>query len=228
MEFVQKLHLGYNLANTLIPAQAFHQIFCSQGPLWVKCLSLKRGISQSNVHRIQWKVNQVIYIMYPYHDLNSSGSPVILLTRLLYHTKCQSWKREIIQSNIYRILPKFIQASYTLDTICMPNIMILALQIFCSQGPLWLKYPSMKRGIIQSNIHRILWKVINQVIYIIYLNCMTDGQTDRSKPISTLNFFWFLWSWGHKNLWIDTLLKLSCTPSAPRAQQGHWPNVSSG
>ena len=47
------IHLGHNLANTLILAQAFHQIFCSQGPLWVKCLNLKRGIIQSNVHRIQ-------------------------------------------------------------------------------------------------------------------------------------------------------------------------------
>ena len=43
-------------------------------------------------------------------------------------------KREIIQSNIYRILPKVIQVSYTLDTICEPNIIILSqavLKIFC-------------------------------------------------------------------------------------------------
>ena len=43
------------------------------------------------------------------------------------------WKREIIQPNIYRILPKVNQVIHTLDTICVPNIMILAhavLQIF--------------------------------------------------------------------------------------------------
>ena len=47
-------------------------------------------------------------------------------------------KREIIQPNIYRILPKVNQVSYTLDTIYMLNIMIQAqavLKIFCSQVP---------------------------------------------------------------------------------------------
>ena len=51
-------------------------------------------------------------------------------------------EREIIHSNIYRILPEDNQAIYTLDTICMPNIMTLAqavLQIFCSKGSLWVK-----------------------------------------------------------------------------------------
>ena len=44
-----------------------------------------------------------------------------------------SQKIEIIQSNIYRILPNVNQVIYTLDTICELNIMILAqavLQIF--------------------------------------------------------------------------------------------------
>ena len=52
------------------------------------------------------------------------------------YTKCQRRKREIIQQNIYRILPNVNQIIYTLDTICMPNIMILAqgsLQIFFFQ-----------------------------------------------------------------------------------------------
>ena len=83
-------------------------------------------------------------------------------------------KREIIHSNIYRILPKVNQVIYTLDTICMSNIMTLAqavLQIFCSQGLLWVKCRSLKVGIIQSNFDRILWKV-NQVIYIMYPNCI--------------------------------------------------------
>ena len=87
-----------------------------------------------------------------YHDPSSSGSPGILFTRLLFHTKQQSRKREIIQSNIYRILPKVNQVIYTLDTIYEPNIVTLAqgvLEIFCSQCPLWVKCPSMKRGTIQ-------------------------------------------------------------------------------
>ena len=93
---------------------------------------------------------------------------------LLYYTKCQSWEREIIQPNIHRILPKVDQVIYTLDTICLPSIMILAeavLQIFCSQGPLWVKCISLKRVIIKSNFDRIVWKV-NQVIIIMYPNCM--------------------------------------------------------
>ena len=92
----------------------------------------------------------------------------------LEESLCQ--KREIIQSNIYRISPKVNQIIYTLDTICMPSIMTIAqvvLLIFCSQGPLWVKCPSLKRGIIQSNFDRILRK-FNQVIYITYPNCMPD------------------------------------------------------
>ena len=107
-------------------------------------------------------------------DPSSSSSPDILLTSLLYYTKCQSRKREIIQPNIYRILPKLNQVIYTLNTICMPKSMITAwavLQVFCWHGPVWVKFLGMKRGIIQSNIHRILWKV-NQVICIMYLSCM--------------------------------------------------------
>ena len=108
--------------NIMTIAQAVLQILCSQGPLWVKCLSPKRKIIQSNFDRILWKVNQVIYIMY---------------------------------SN------------------CMPYMILAVLKVFCSQGPLWVKCLSLKRGIIQSNFDRILWKV-NQVIYIMYPNCMPD------------------------------------------------------
>ena len=49
---------------------------------------------------------------------------------------------EIIQQNIYWILPKVNQFMYVLDTICAPNIMILAqavLQIFCWQGSIDLQ-----------------------------------------------------------------------------------------
>ena len=51
--------------NMMTLAQAVLQMCCSQSPLWVKCLSLKRGIIKLNFDRIVWKVNQVIYIMYP-------------------------------------------------------------------------------------------------------------------------------------------------------------------
>ena len=103
--------------------------------------------------------NQVIYIIYPNCMPDIMICPIILFTQLLYYIKCQNWKRDIIQPVIYRILPKANHMIYTLYTICMANIMILAqgvLQIFCSQGPLWVKCHSLKRGIIQSNIDRIL------------------------------------------------------------------------
>ena len=74
-----------------------------------------------------------------YQDPSSSASPDILITRLLYYKKCQSRKKQIIQTNIYRILLMVNQVIYTLDTICEPSIMTLAqavLQLFCSQSPL--------------------------------------------------------------------------------------------
>ena len=83
----------------------------------VKCLSLKRGIIQSNIHRIVYKklirsstsCTQTVCLIY--HDSSSSGSPDILFKRLLKYTICQSGKREIIQPNIYRILPKLERPS---------------------------------------------------------------------------------------------------------------------
>ena len=86
---------------------------------------------------------------------------VILFTRLHYYTECQNRKRDIIQSNIHKISPKVNQTIYTLDTNCMPNIMIIAHAVI--QMSFWVKCLSLW-GIIQSNIHRILRKV-NQVIY---------------------------------------------------------------
>ena len=56
-----------------------------------------------------------------------------------YNAKRQSQKKEVIHSNIHRILPKVNQVIYSLDTIHEPNSIILAQavrQIFCSQGPL--------------------------------------------------------------------------------------------
>ena len=68
---------------------------------------------------------------------------------------------------------KVNQVIYTLVTICVSNIMILAQAVLCWQGLFGLNALSLKREIIQSNIHRILRKV-NQVIYIVYLKCMID------------------------------------------------------
>ena len=49
----------------------------------------------------------------------------------------QNRKREIIQPNVYRILPKVNQVIYTLDIICEPNIMILA-EVVVNRKPLSL------------------------------------------------------------------------------------------
>ena len=91
-------------------------------------------------------------------------------------TRCQSRKRGIVQSNFYGNLPKIPQVIYTLDTKCVPNIMILAhavLQIFCWQGSIGLQCVSWKRELIQLNIYRILSKV-NQIIYTLDKICVPN------------------------------------------------------
>ena len=115
-------------------------------------ISRKRGIIQSNIHRFLRKVNQIIYIMY----LNCMNNAIILVKRfsryldkiaLLYEMP-KSEKGDNSQSNIYRMLPKVNQVIYTLDTICVPNIMILAqvvLQIFCWQASIGLYWQSKKK-----------------------------------------------------------------------------------
>ena len=98
----------------------------------------KQGIIKSNIHKILQKVNQVICIMY----LNCMIDAIILVPALLqlffqqdcFTIKNASRKREIIKSNIYRTLSKVNQVIYTLNTMCLPNFMILSqavLQIFC-------------------------------------------------------------------------------------------------
>ena len=100
--------------------------------------SRKREIIQPNIYRILSKVNQVINILDTICEPN-----IMFLAQVVLQIFCwqgsiglqmKSWNREIIQSNIDKILSKLNQAIYTLDTICEPNIMILAqavLQIFC-------------------------------------------------------------------------------------------------
>ena len=120
----------------------------------------------------------------------------IFISQSCFSTQNDSQKREIIQSNIFRILPKVNQVIYILDTFCMPNIMTLAqtvLQVFCSQDPLWVKCPSPKWGIIQSNFDRILWKV-NQVIYIMYPNCAWYHDPSSSSSPETLFTRWLYYT----------------------------------
>ena len=136
----------------------------------------KRGIIPSNMHRILQTVNQIICIMYPNSipDIMIYSQAVLkLFCWQVCLTTCQSWKREINHPNIYRILSKVNQFIYTLDTICEPNIMILAqavLQIVCWQGSTGLQYIRRKRDTIQPNIDRNLPKVI-QVIYTLDTIC---------------------------------------------------------
>ena len=71
----------------------------------------------------------------------------MLVSKDNLETRCQGQKRGIIQSNIYRNLQKVNQVIYTLDTVYVPNIMILAqmfLQIFCWQGSIGLQCMSQK------------------------------------------------------------------------------------
>ena len=102
----------------------------------------------------------------------------IVMSQCRLTTKYQSQTKDIIQPNMYTILPNVNQVICTLDTNCMPNIIILAqvvLQLLQSQGPLWVKCLSLKRDMTQSNIHKIFRKV-NQVIYIMDPNCMPNAR----------------------------------------------------
>ena len=134
---------------------------------------------------------------------------------LLCYTECQSPKREIIQSNIYRILPKVNQVIYTSDTICELNIMILAqmvLEIFCSQSSKCLQWKSRKMSkkghnsattspTEKKNIRVCLCFMVIPHIefqdpvsnrswpYASVTDARTNRPTDRPKPICPLNFF---------------------------------------
>ena len=139
----------------MILAQAVIQIFCSQYPLWVICLSLKRGIILLNIHRILWKVNQIICIMYP----NSRSMPdIMILAQVVLQIFCWqgciglqyiSWKRGIIQSYSHRILWKINQVICFMYPNSMPAIMILAqavLQIFCWQDCFTIQDAEVGKG----------------------------------------------------------------------------------
>ena len=116
---------------------------------------LEKGDTQSDHLHFGYKLYGI------YHDHSSGGYPDVVATRSFMYQGCfniTKWTRDIILPNTDRILPKVNQIIYTLETTCMLNIMILAqvvIQILWSQGSLWVKCLSLKRGIIYSNIHRI-------------------------------------------------------------------------
>ena len=86
----------------------------------------------------------------------------------------------MIQSFIYRILPKVNQIIYTLDTIYDSNIMTLAqavLDIIRSQASVGLLQVKRKREIIQSWIYGILLIKVNQVIYDLDTICDPNTMT---------------------------------------------------
>ena len=154
------------MANIMILAQAVLQIFCSQGPLWFKCLSLKRGITQVKFHRILWKVNQVIHIMYPTARLISWSYSYFIQKAVLPYKMLKSEKGD----NSAKYLQNFTKSwsghlhlAYRLyakyhDPSSRDSQDILLTKSFMG------KHLCLKRGVIQSNIHINLWKA-NQVIY---------------------------------------------------------------
>ena len=111
----------------MILAQGVLQVFRSQCPVWFKCLNLKKGIIFNQMFKGFYKKlimssTSCTQLYALYNDATSSGFPDIFFK---YYIKCQRRKRETIQSNIYRILPKGNQVIYTLYTICMANIILL-------------------------------------------------------------------------------------------------------
>ena len=95
--------------------------------------------------RLSGDLHHVSKLLSLYQDPSSSASPDILYTRLLCYTNYQSRKREIIQSNIYRVLLVVNDPSSSGS----PDILFTRL-LYCTN------YQSRKREIIQSNIYRIL------------------------------------------------------------------------
>ena len=166
-----------------------------------------------------------------YHDPSSCGSPDILFTRLVYYPKCQSRKREIIQSNSFGILPKLnrLTTSWTqsVSQICIMNLAQEVLEIFCSQRFIGWQWKSRKNVekwhnsrtknlTEQENIRvRLFFKFIPHIKFqdsISNRSCpyasVTDARTYRQttnwpKPICPPQL---LRSWGQKTI-LSNLLK---------------------
>ena len=77
--------------------------------------------------------------------------PQIFVHKVAFsHKTTKTEKGDNSVKYLEKILPNVNQVIYTLNKICLLNIMTLAqavLHIFCSQSPLWVKCLSPKRGI---------------------------------------------------------------------------------
>ena len=69
--------------NIMVLSQTVIQIFCSQCPLWLKCLSRERVKVNQIFNEFYENVNQVVYIMYP----NCMPEIAILAEVVLYVVK---------------------------------------------------------------------------------------------------------------------------------------------
>ena len=135
----------------------------------LKCLSLKRGIMWTNiyiVHKISTKIYYVIFTMIPDGMQNSisvtEGVLEIFCLKCFPWVQCLSLKRAIIWTNIYKIPPKVNQFIFTMISDCLQNFMSIVQVvpwIFCLQYFSMLKCPSLKRGVIWTNIYKISPKV---------------------------------------------------------------------
>ena len=203
------------------------QIFSSQCPIWLKCLSLKRGIIQSNIHRILRKVNQVICIMYP----NCTPDIMILaqaVSRYFVDNIALQYKMPKSEkghnSNTYRILPKVNQVIYTLDITCMSNIMILdqaVLQIFCWQGSLGYKLKNVHNSATTNPTKKKMevCLIFMLVLYIEFQDPTSNGSwpyakvTDRQAQTNNcpLNGFFQVEGIKYGLVWHSRTVKLTPT-----------------
>lgn len=101
--------------------QTMSQLEQKHGCFIAQTDSLTREIIQSNIYRILPKFNQAIYyfllvhnLCAKYHDPSLRGSRDIMFTRSIIVKS----KREIIQSNIYRVLQRVNQViSYWIQSV---------------------------------------------------------------------------------------------------------------
>ena len=133
---------------------------------------------------------------------NSSGSANILFTRLLYYTKRQSRKREIIQPNIYRISPKVNQVIYTFrhalyanyqdpSSCGSPDILFTRFHRFTMQksnkGHTAATSPTKKK--IRDPLFSCLFCIyIFKILSLTVLGRIQVKRMDRPKPIRPLFF----------------------------------------
>ena len=124
----------------------------------------------------------------------------VFCSQYCFTIRCQSQKRKMIQSNIYRILPK-VHVIYTFNTICKQTIMIQvqAIQIFCSQGSIGLQSASRKRDTTATSLtnrKKIYGSALILFMLSLYINL------EQFLAVYKRNGQTYVWSWGHKNqLW---------------------------